>query len=256
MLVLSRKAREELVFPALGITLKVLRIKGSVVQLGIEAPGAVRVLRREALEKGELLPQIAELARTNTDHNYRNRVNSLLLRMQLALDASSTTEGQIEEILSVLSSEINSPAVRPAVEAPREPAKRVLLVDDDANERQLFGSVLKLRGLDVIEAGDGAEALDFLSSQPLPDAVLLDIDMPKLDGEIALRSIRCDPRLSALEVYAVSGIEPRGHALPENCRGFDGWFAKPLDLNRLCDVLCALQKERTTDKPLRRGAVR
>ena len=47
MLVLSRKAKETIVFPELGISLKVVRVKGNVVQLGIEAPDSVRILRGE-----------------------------------------------------------------------------------------------------------------------------------------------------------------------------------------------------------------
>jgi len=78
--------------------------------------------------------------------------------------------------------------------------KTVLLVDDEANVAQGLAALLRARGYDVELARDGLEALQRLERDPLPDLVLLDYEMPQLDGEEVLRRLRRDPRTAHLPV--------------------------------------------------------
>src|SRR5262249_5411941 len=67
---------------------------------------------------------------------------------------------------------------------------RALLVEDNANERELLATFLRISGLDVVTAGDGCDALDYLHSHRLPDLVLLDMGLPRCDGPTVVREIR------------------------------------------------------------------
>ncbi|MSR61481.1 MAG: response regulator [Planctomycetes bacterium] len=78
----------------------------------------------------------------------------------------------------------------------REEKKRksILLVDDEADVAQGLAALLRARGYEVELARDGLEALARLEQDPLPDLVLLDYEMPQLDGEEVLARLRRDPR--------------------------------------------------------------
>ncbi|MEW6073895.1 MAG: response regulator [Planctomycetota bacterium] len=78
--------------------------------------------------------------------------------------------------------------------------KRILLVDDELHVALGLAALLRARGYDVDLARDGAEALALLEGSPLPDLVLLDYEMPQLDGEEVLRRLRTGPRTADLPV--------------------------------------------------------
>ena len=82
---------------------------------------------------------------------------------------------------------------------------RILVVDDERLNRMLLRKALTLRGHDVTEAADGAEALELLRAEP-QDVVLLDIVMPVLDGYAALSAIKADPSLRDIPVIVISGV--------------------------------------------------
>ena len=122
------------------------------------------------------------------------------------------------------------------------PAPRALLVEDNANERQLMAGLLRLQGFAVDTAGDGQDALDYLRARGRPDVVLLDMGLPRCDGPTALRAIRSDPALAGLKVFAVSGGAPEDYGCPPGPAGVDRWFRKPIDPAALIrDVSCDLQ---------------
>ncbi len=78
--------------------------------------------------------------------------------------------------------------------------ERLLLVDDELQVAEGLAVLLRARGYAVELAHDGREALERLARDPLPDLVLLDYEMPELDGEEVLRRLRLDPRLERLPV--------------------------------------------------------
>jgi DNA-binding response OmpR family regulator len=81
--------------------------------------------------------------------------------------------------------------------------KKVLIVDDDPDIRTLYRLVLHQEGLEVVEAGNGQEALNIIKAEE-PALVLLDIMMPEMDGYEVCRRLRADPRTARLPVLMFS----------------------------------------------------
>ena len=108
-------------------------------------------------------------------------------------------------------------------------ARRALLVEDNVNESKLLAGYLRLRSYEVAVAEDGAAAIDYLSSHDDPDVVLMDMQMPGMDGPTAIRKMRAEKRHHKLKVYAVSGSDPADYGVDVGPKGVDGWFPKPLD---------------------------
>ncbi len=109
---------------------------------------------------------------------------------------------------------------------------RVLLVDDDSINRQVARGILELLGLDVTEARGGLEALALLESSSF-DAILLDLEMPELDGRATVREIRMRPRFRDTPVIAMTAHD-RDTA---NIEGMTDYLGKPLDEKQVADVL-------------------
>ena len=85
----------------------------------------------------------------------------------------------------------------------------VLIVDDDREIRDLLARFLTKHGYRVTTAQDGQDALEFLSMHAKPDAVLLDMMMPRIDGPAFVRAVRANPKLRGLSIFAISGSERR-----------------------------------------------
>src|SRR5262245_27566282 len=107
--------------------------------------------------------------------------------------------------------------------------KRVLIVDDKATSRELIRAVLENSGYAVIEAGDGCEALQ-MAVQILPDLILMDLQMPNLDGYGALKLIRTDPRFANLPVVALTANAMQGDREKALSAGFTSYISKPVKL--------------------------
>jgi two-component system cell cycle response regulator DivK len=104
--------------------------------------------------------------------------------------------------------------------------KRILVVEDQEDNRQILRDLLANAGYDMIEAEDGEAALVQASSQH-PDLILMDIQLPLLDGYEATRRIKADPATQAIPIivvtsYALSGDEEKARAA-----GCDAYVAKP-----------------------------
>ena len=78
--------------------------------------------------------------------------------------------------------------------------KRILVVDDDAAIRKVARAMLESRGFAVAEAEDGPGGLAACSNGARPDAILLDIDMPGLDGLSVLRELRAQPAMASVPI--------------------------------------------------------
>ncbi|MBZ5592746.1 MAG: response regulator [Acidobacteriia bacterium] len=107
--------------------------------------------------------------------------------------------------------------------------KRVLVADDNPVSRELIREILENDDCEVIEAGNGREALERIREHQ-PDLALVDIQMPVMDGNAVIRELRADPRFSrmpvaALTAYAMQGDRERALAL-----GFNTYITKPIDI--------------------------
>jgi tubulin-specific chaperone A len=109
---------------------------------------------------------------------------------------------------------------------------RVLVADDNPTARELVRETLGDYVSTIDEAADGREALRKIREAP-PDLVLLDIQMPVLDGFAALREIRRDPALRHLRVVALTAFAMQGDRERALEAGFDDYMTKPITLAKL-----------------------
>jgi len=250
MLVLSRRINEKLLFPDIGTAIQVRSVKGNAVRLGIQAPPEVTVLREEL---PHLRAEWAVAAQTTVPADQgdlrpltrlvgnRLRVAGLgldLLRGHLeagrAEDALALV-GQLAEDFRLLQQRLvgKSQAAPPPPPSPPCKGRKALLVEDNANERELLARFLRLGGFEVDTAGDGADALDYLRGRGRPDVVLLDMSMPRCDGATTVREIRRNEALAGLKIIAVSGHLPEEYNLRPGPGSVDRWFSKPVDPDAL-----------------------
>ena len=92
-----------------------------------------------------------------------------------------------------------------------------------------MASYLRLSGFQVDTARDGCDALSLLQAELRPDAVLLDMRMPRCDGPATISAIRANPDFRGLKVYAISGTSPDSLGVQRGPQGVDRWFPKPLN---------------------------
>ncbi len=104
---------------------------------------------------------------------------------------------------------------------------RILVVEDNALNRRLFTHVLELSGFEVSEAVDGPEALSAIAANR-PDLVLLDLDLPRLNGLDVLRRLRRDPACADTPVLACSAIVCRRTEGEARALGAGGYLTKPV----------------------------
>jgi len=113
-----------------------------------------------------------------------------------------------------------------------ERGKRVLVADDNPAGRELVRESLADHVSSIIEAGDGREALAKIR-ETMPDLVLLDIQMPEMDGYAVLREIRSDPALQGLRVVALTAFAMQGDYERAIAAGFDDYVTKPVTVAKL-----------------------
>jgi len=111
-------------------------------------------------------------------------------------------------------------------------AKKILVADDNPASRELIREVLEMSSYDVIEASDGREAVKRVQ-ETMPDLVLVDIQMPQLDGFGVLRELRQDPRFAELRVVALTAFAMQSDRDKALDAGFDGYITKPIEIASL-----------------------
>ena len=105
--------------------------------------------------------------------------------------------------------------------------KRLLIADDKATCRELVRAVLERSGYSIYEAADGLEALR--AARDLhPDLVVLDLNMPGMDGYSVVQELRRDPQFADTPVLAFTASATRGDRERALAAGFSGHIAKPI----------------------------
>ena len=102
----------------------------------------------------------------------------------------------------------------------------VLLVEDQLDLRQLYAQQLVMSGFDVIEAGNGVEALAH-STARVPDVVLMDLSLPVMDGWEATRQLKTDGRTAHIPVVALTAHDESGELQRATRAGCDWFVPKP-----------------------------
>jgi two-component system cell cycle response regulator DivK len=104
--------------------------------------------------------------------------------------------------------------------------KKILVVEDTEDNRQILRDLLGMAGYDMIEAHDGAEGVSQAKAHR-PDLILMDIQMPVMDGYEATRQIKANPELKGIPIVAVTSYALSGDEEKARAAGCDGYIAKP-----------------------------
>jgi len=102
----------------------------------------------------------------------------------------------------------------------------VLVVEDYQDAREMYTAYLQFSGFDVAEAGNGIEAIE-KTQELLPDIVLMDLALPRMDGWEATRRLKSDERTRHIPIVALTGHALAGHAEGARAAGCDAFVTKP-----------------------------
>jgi signal transduction histidine kinase/DNA-binding response OmpR family regulator/HPt (histidine-containing phosphotransfer) domain-containing protein len=144
-------------------------------------------------------------------------LDGIMLAMGREVSRTSRSSGQQREI---------------AADLARLAGARVLLVEDNEINQELAMELLRTNGISVAVANDGREALDMLDREPF-DGVLMDCQMPVMDGYTATRELRRDVRFSELPVLAMTANAMAGDREKVLEAGMNDHIAKPIDVNNM-----------------------
>jgi two-component system cell cycle response regulator DivK len=116
----------------------------------------------------------------------------------------------------------------------------ILIVEDNPDNRKLAGTILEFAGYQVLQADDAVAGMALARSRQ-PALILMDIQLPGMDGLTATRLLKGDPQTRAIPVLAVTAFAMRGDEERILAAGCDGYLAKPFDykdlLGRVTDLL-------------------
>lgn len=111
-------------------------------------------------------------------------------------------------------------------------SKRILVIEDTEDNRQIVRDLLTSVGYDLVEAVDGLEGVA-AAEREKPDLILMDIQLPGIDGYEATRRIRAIPDLSKVPIIAVTSYALSGDEAKTREAGCDGYVAKPFSPRQL-----------------------
>jgi chemosensory pili system protein ChpA (sensor histidine kinase/response regulator) len=143
-----------------------------------------------------------------------------LVRRSAALREESALESALEEALPGLAAQVEKPASEPR----RQPL--VMVVDDSITMRKVTSRVLERNDMEVITAKDGLDAVEKLQDR-VPDLVLLDIEMPRMDGYEFATYMRNDSRLRAVPIIMITSRTGEKHRQRAFEIGVDRYLGKP-----------------------------
>ena len=107
--------------------------------------------------------------------------------------------------------------------------KVILIVEDDAKNLKLFRDLLQVSGYTTLEATDGKQGVE-LAREEKPDLILMDIQMPVMDGLEATKLLKNDDVTKDIPVIALTAYAMKGDEEKMREAGFDGYISKPIDV--------------------------
>lgn len=116
---------------------------------------------------------------------------------------------------------------------------KVLIVEDNQTNMKFVADLLRRSGYDVLQAND-AETGIALSREKLPDVILMDIQLPGMDGMTAAKAIRNDAKTAKIKIIAVTAFAMNGDRERMLEAGFDGYIPKPVRYRVLLDELASI----------------
>jgi two-component system cell cycle response regulator DivK len=112
-------------------------------------------------------------------------------------------------------------------------SKRILVVEDQPDNRQIIRDMLAPTDYEITEAEDGEQALEAIAKQQRPDLILMDIQLPTMDGYTARRKIKADPAMRSIPVIAVTSYALSGEEKKARAAGCDDYVPKPFSPRQL-----------------------
>ncbi|MFA5262576.1 MAG: response regulator [Opitutaceae bacterium] len=106
---------------------------------------------------------------------------------------------------------------------------KILLVEDNTESRYLFSYILKREGCDVVQATNGKHAIE-LADGMVPDLIIMDIQMPELDGYETATIMRKRPKLARVPIVGLSAFAMASDREKAFQNGFTGYIEKPIEL--------------------------
>ena len=115
-------------------------------------------------------------------------------------------------------------------------AKRILVIEDNEDNRRIVRDLLESRDYVVVEAVTGDDGVR-LAREARPDLILMDIQLPGIDGYEATRQLKADPAIAAIPIIAVTSFALNGDETKARAAGCDGYVAKPFSPRALLSVI-------------------
>ena len=124
--------------------------------------------------------------------------------------------------------------------------RTILVAEDDGDIRLMMTTLLGMKGYRVLEARDGQETLD-VAQKERPDVVLMDLQLPRLNGFAVARFMRQSDALRRTPIVVVSAHDPAKHRNLALAAGCNAYVQKPIDFDRLNELIVSLlpQKDRS-----------
>ncbi|MDP3049673.1 MAG: response regulator [Thermodesulfovibrionales bacterium] len=116
--------------------------------------------------------------------------------------------------------------------------RKILIVEDNEDSRELVVKVLKNKGYQTIEAADGEEALEKVAAEK-PDLILLDISIPKIDGYEVAKRLKGQEEFRDTPIVALTAHAMKGDREKVIAAGFEGYITKPINVRELPDQVKA-----------------
>jgi two-component system cell cycle response regulator DivK len=120
----------------------------------------------------------------------------------------------------------------------------ILIIEDNEKNRKLCRDVLQVKGFRTIESESAEEGLK-LAHEQSPALILMDIQLPGMDGITALGELRADPTTRAIPVMAVTASAMTHDRKKIMAAGFDGYQSKPIKVKELMDAIRAMLDQRS-----------
>ncbi len=125
--------------------------------------------------------------------------------------------------------------------------KKILVVEDNEKNRVLVRDILKYYGYEVIEAEDGKEGIQ-MAKEHMPDLILMDMQMPVMNGFSAAKALRSDPDTRDIRLVAVTSFTMKGDREKILDAGFDDYIAKPINTRKLPELVASCLSEESSKK--------
>jgi CheY-like chemotaxis protein len=113
----------------------------------------------------------------------------------------------------------------------------VLIAEDDDQLRQSYRMLLEAHGLTCAVASSGAEAIELARARQ-PRCVLIDLDLPGMDGFTVARTLRADPRTRGAHIHCLSGLSDAGTRQQASSSGYELYLTRPVSAEVLLEAIC------------------